>query len=91
LSSKSSWTSAADSSSAIVIDASRRRRPVGERLHARRLLVELVLDLADQLLEDVLERDEPGGAAVLVHDDAEVDALLLDRARTCWIEAASGK
>src|SRR5689334_22358328 len=34
-----------------------------------RLDVVLVADLADDLLEHVLDRHEPGGAAVLVHDD----------------------
>ena len=36
--------------------------------------VELVLDLADDLLEQVLERADPGHAAVLVDDDREVVA-----------------
>ncbi len=39
------------------------------------LEVELVADLADQLLEHVLEGDEPRGAAVLVDDDGEVHVL----------------
>ena len=43
--------------------------------HARRLLVMLVLDLADDLLDHVLDRDQPLGAAELVDDDGEVDAL----------------
>jgi hypothetical protein len=34
--------------------------------------VELVLDLADDLLEDVLERDQPDDGAVLVKDQREV-------------------
>ena len=38
--------------------------------------VVLVGDLADQLLEEVLEGDEAGGAAVLVDDDGEVHLLL---------------
>jgi hypothetical protein len=37
-----------------------------------RLAVVLVLDLADDLLEDVLDGDQPGGAAVLVDDDRDV-------------------
>ena len=41
-----------------------------------RLDVVLVGDLADQLLEQVLEGDEPGGAAVLVDDDGQVHLLL---------------
>ena len=34
--------------------------------------VELVLDLSDDLLEDVLERDQPGGAPVLVGDHCDL-------------------
>ena len=41
-------------------------------------LVELVGDLADQLLQKVLERDEPRGPAVLVHDDRHVELLRLE-------------
>ena len=37
----------------------------------------LVLDLADDLFEDVLERDHAGGAAVLVHDHRHVRASAL--------------
>ena len=51
-------------------------------------LVVLVVDLADELLEDVLERDDAGGAAVLVDDDrqllsalAEFDQQLVEVAR----------
>ena len=42
---------------------------------AGRLLVMLVLDLADDLLDQVLDRDQPLGAAELVDDDGEMDAL----------------
>ena len=35
----------------------------------------LVLDLADDLLDHVLDRDEAFGAAELVDDDGEVDPL----------------
>jgi hypothetical protein len=35
----------------------------------------LVLDLADDLLDHVLDGDEAFGAAELVDDDGEVDAL----------------
>ena len=35
----------------------------------------LVLDLADDLLDHVLDRDQPLGAAELVDDDGEMDAL----------------
>ena len=38
-------------------------------------LVMLVLDLADDLLDDVLDRHQALGAAELVDDDGEVDAL----------------
>ncbi len=35
----------------------------------------LVLDVADDLLDDVLDRDQALGAAELVDDDCEMDAL----------------
>src|SRR6266568_4003405 len=41
----------------------------------RTLAVELVLDLADELLDDVLEGDEAGGAAELVDHDRELHPL----------------
>ena len=41
-------------------------------------LVVLVLDLADDLLEEVLDRDEAGRPAVLVEDDRDVDLLALE-------------
>jgi hypothetical protein len=50
---------------------------VGQRLDVGNVVVELVGDLADQLLEQVLERGEPGGAAVLVDDDRHVGAAHL--------------
>ena len=40
--------------------------------------VVLVLDLADDLLEEVLERDDAGDAAVLVHDDRHVLVLVAE-------------
>ena len=40
--------------------------------------VGLVGDLADDLLDDVLDRDDPGGAAVLVDHDRELGALALE-------------
>ena len=43
--------------------------------------VVLVGDLADDLLEDVLDRDQAGGAAVLVDDDRDVGALCLHLAQ----------
>jgi hypothetical protein len=45
------------------------------------LLVELVSDLAHQLLEQVLERDEAGRTAILVHDDGQVELLGLKLAQ----------
>ena len=44
-----------------------------QRFDHRLLAVELVDDLADQLLDEVLEGDEPGGPAVLVDDDGHVE------------------
>ena len=44
----------------------------------RLLGVVLVLDLADDLLEEVLDRDQPGGAAVLVEHDRDVDLAPLE-------------
>ena len=53
----------------------------GERLDHRVLDVELVDDLAEQLLDEVLEGDEPGGAAVLVDHDGHVELLALHLAQ----------
>jgi hypothetical protein len=53
-----------------------RRDPGGARrepLHRRALGVVLVGDLPHDLLKDVLDRDQAGGAAVLVDDDRHVD------------------
>ena len=51
--------------------------PLGLLAHRLALLgVELVLDLAHDLLEDVLERDQPDHGAVLVDDEREVLAQL---------------
>ena len=47
----------------------------------RLLDVVLVDDLADQLLDEVLERDQAGGAAVLVDDDRHVELLGLHLAQ----------
>ena len=44
---------------------------------SRLLDVVLVLDLADDLFDQVLDRDQPGRAAVLVDDDRDVHAALL--------------
>ena len=45
------------------------------------LAVVLVANLADQLLDDVLDGHEAGRAAVLVDDDRELKALLLELAQ----------
>ncbi len=63
-SSRSRFTRPGDQHRAVGLDADR----LG--LH-----VVLVLDLADQLLDDVLDRHQPGGAAVLVDHDGEGGAL----------------
>ena len=55
--------------------------PLPRALHAgegNRAVV-LVGDLADDLLEDVLQRDDPGRAAVLVDDDGQVGGPLLQQ------------
>ena len=52
----------------------------GQGLGHRVLDVELVDDLAQELLDEVLERDEPGDAAVLVDDDGHVDVARLELA-----------
>ena len=57
-------------------DAGDERGAVGSPADLGRLDVVLVGDLADQLLEQVLEGDEAGRAAVLVDDDGEVHLLL---------------
>ncbi len=44
-------------------------------LEEDRLFVVLVVDLANDLFQDVLDGDHPGGAAVLVGDDGDVDAV----------------
>ena len=52
--------------SSIGVRPGTRSEPSAQLLDPGRLDVVLVGDLADDLLEQVLERDEPGGAAVLV-------------------------
>ena len=42
------------------------------------LLVILVVDLADNLLQDVLQRDQSARAAILIDDDGHVDVVLLE-------------
>ena len=54
------------------------RLVVGELDDHRLLVVVLVLDLADDLLEQVLDRDQAGGAAVLVEHDRDVDLAPLE-------------
>ena len=56
-------------------------RAVVESLDRRLLDVELVDDVTHQLLEQVLERDEAGRAAVLVDHDGHVELLLLHLAQ----------
>ncbi len=51
--------------------------PAAQRLDVRGLPVVLVADLPDELLDQVLERDEAGDPAVLVDDHGEVDGLQL--------------
>ena len=51
--------------------------PVAEVLDLRGLAVVLVGDVADELLDEVLEGHEPGDAAVLVDDHREVVRLEL--------------
>ncbi len=48
---------------------------VADLLEQRHLLVVFVLNLADDLFQDVLDGDQPGGAAVLIGDDRDVDAI----------------
>ena len=43
--------------------------------------VVFVADLADDLFDEILERDEPCRAAVFVHDDGALDALVLELAQ----------
>ena len=59
-------------------------RPSASSLHRLVGQVELVLDLAHDLLQDVFERDDALRRAVLVDDDGHV---LLDR-RKSWSSAA---
>ena len=54
-----------------------RREPSGSSSTSGVLDVVLVGDLAHDLLEDVLDGDEAGGAAVLVDDDRDVGLLCL--------------
>ena len=54
------------------------RLVVGEQHDHRLLGVVLVLDLADDLLEQVLDRHQAGRAAVLVEHDRDVDLAPLE-------------
>src|SRR5712691_4107505 len=47
-----------------------------QRLDFRTFAVELILNLPEQLLGDVLQRDDPGGPAVLVEDDGHMRLVL---------------
>src|SRR5919106_2622358 len=47
----------------------------------RRLDVVLITDLTDDLLQDVLERDEPGRSAELVYDNRDVRGPTLEVAQ----------
>ena len=49
--------------------------------HGLGFAVVFITDLADELLDDVLDRDEPGGAAVFVHDDGQLEPPLLELAQ----------
>ena len=75
-----SWPSSSDSSSIV-------RPPADPEaaalllLDLRLLVVVLVVDLADDLLEDVLDRDEPRRAAVLVAHDRDVRSARLEVAQ----------
>ena len=40
--------------------------------HLGLVRVELILDVADEFLDHVVERDDAGGAAELIHDEREV-------------------
>src|SRR5690606_36362288 len=55
-----------------------REQDVGCRLLEQRFLaVVLILNLADDLVENVLDGDQPGSAAVLVGDNGDVNAASL--------------
>ena len=56
--------------------ASRIASRLVDALDRRFFAVVLVLDLADDLLEQILDRDEAGRAAVLVDDDGDVHLAL---------------
>src|SRR6266550_7184952 len=51
--------------------------PVADRDHIGHLGVVLVGDLADQLLQQVLQRDDAGDGSVLIRDDGLVELLKL--------------
>ena len=82
--SHSSWgssTSRSSFTSSIGVRPGTRNAPSRESLDARLVGVVLVGDLADDLLEQVFHRDEPGGAAVFVDDDRHVELLGLHLAQ----------
>ena len=61
--------------------AAERPAPLAERAVRGLLLLELVLQVADDLLEHVLERDDAERALRVVDDHGQVHALLLERAQ----------
>ena len=73
-SSAGSSTSKISPRSSIGSRAVTRTEPSAQALDRRTLDVVLVGDLADDLLEDVLDGDQAGGAAVLVDHDHQVRA-----------------
>ena len=52
--------------------------PSSSSTHRLELGVVLVANLTDDLLEQIFDRDEPRGAAVLVDDERRLDALALE-------------
>src|SRR6185503_17116691 len=53
------------------------RLGLGDGEHELVLDVVFIADLADDLLDEVLDRHEAGGAAVFIYDDRDVDLVLL--------------
>ena len=56
---------------------------LGDRQHQLVLDVVLVADLADDLLHQILDRDQARGAAVLIDDDRDMDLVALHLAQEC--------
>ena len=75
------WPSVASSSDSAT-PPSTRELVAGHYLDRRHLVgVALVLDLAHDLLQDVLEGHDAGGAAELVHHDGQVAGAALEVAK----------